>query len=110
MIKFAKTEIKKIGRIRKTLKPLQRKRESLKSRSLDTTEEYSTTITQIQALEKDLNYPYTTPRYFYLAYAVIREKDWRSLEKYPDRINEKEIERVIGLMTAKFEAKDLPND
>lgn len=73
IIKFAKEEIKKYGKIRKELKPLLRKSESLSSRNLIESEEYLIVSKRIKEL-KDLTTPQKVVQSSHAAIEVAQDK------------------------------------
>lgn len=95
---FIKEEIKHEAALLKQTKPLGRQIQSLWDRGLGESEEYVAKSAKRSELNKLYRFPNET-RYLYLAYAKVRGRDWRTLEKYPEKINEKTIDSVIEFLT-----------
>lgn len=104
---FIKEEIKHEAALLKQTKPLGRQLQSLWDRKLGDSPEYLSKSEKRSELSKLYRFPYET-RFLYLAYAKVRGLDWRSLEKYPEKINEKTIDSAIEFLT-KNHAEKFPS-
>ena len=101
---FIKEEIKHEAALLKQTKPLGRQLQSLGARNLRGSAEYTSKSQKLSELSKLYRFPYET-RFLYLAYAKVRGRDWKILEKYPEKINEKTIDSAIEFLTKNYAAK-----
>lgn len=99
---FIKQEIKHESFIRKQTNLLNRQLRSLWDRNLRDSNEYREKNIIYYDLYKKLRFPFE-PRYIYLAYAKVREKDWTLLEKYPEKVSLQKIEDAIKYLSSNFE-------
>lgn len=98
---FYKKEIKEIAETLRVSKPKSRKLQSLRAKGLSESEEG-------QTLSKDLAGVYISSlrvrvRYLYLAYALIRNKDPKKVEKnYPNH-DSAYLDKIMNTMNKSFE-------
>lgn len=98
---YVKEEIKHHSALLKESKPLERQLRSLWDRKLTDTPEYQ--AKQLRSRELNQSYRISLEmRYLYLAYAKIRGRDWTKLEKYPEKIDEKNIDSAVEYLQSKF--------